>query len=52
MNERAKEAVRADPVIDRSTGISATGRLIVLAFGVVGLAIGFALILIRNRSRV
>ncbi|MCB1485995.1 MAG: PAS domain-containing protein, partial [Bauldia sp.] len=44
MNERAKEAVRADPVIDRSSGITAAGRLVVLAFGLVGLAIGFALI--------
>ncbi len=44
MNERAKDTVRADPVIDRSGGITGAGRLIILAFGLVGIAIGFALV--------
>ncbi len=44
MNERAKDTVRADPVIDRSGGITGAGRLIILACGLVGIAIGFALV--------
>ncbi len=44
MNERTKDTVRPDPVIDRSGGINAAGRLTILAFGIVGLAVGFALI--------
>ena len=51
MNERAKEAVRADPVIDRSSGITAAGRLVVLAFGLVGLAIGWTAVGLAAVSR-
>jgi len=43
MNERAPDTVR-DPVIDRSAGITGAGRLIILAFGLAGVAIGFALV--------
>ena len=44
MNERATDSVRADPVIDRSGGITPAGRLIILAFALAGVAVGFALV--------
>ena len=44
MNERVDDAVRLDPAIDRPDRISGAGRLIILAFGLVGVAIGFVLV--------
>ena len=42
MSDHATPSVRADPLVDRSGRINGTGRLIVLACGLVGVAIGFA----------
>jgi two-component system cell cycle sensor histidine kinase/response regulator CckA len=44
MNERVDEAPRLDLASDRPDRISGAGRLIILAFGLVGVAIGFVLI--------
>ena len=44
MSDRANQSVRVEPVIDRTERISGVGRLIVLAFGLVGISIGFLLI--------
>src|SRR3972149_7354868 len=44
MSDRANQLLRTGPVTDRSERISGIGRLIVLAFGLVGVSIGFALI--------
>ena len=44
MTDRATTPARVEPVIDRTERISGIGRLIVLAFGLVGVTIGFALI--------
>ncbi len=44
MNDRVDDAARLDPVNDRPDRISGAGRLIILAFGLVGVAIGFALV--------
>ena len=44
MSDRATQPVRPEPLIDRPGGrITGTGRLIVLAFGLVGVSIGFTL---------
>jgi two-component system cell cycle sensor histidine kinase/response regulator CckA len=44
MSDRANPSPRIEPVIDRTERIGGAGRLIVLAFGLVGVSIGFALI--------
>ena len=44
MNDRVDDAARLDPAIDRPDRISGAGRLIILAFGLVGVAIGFVLV--------
>ena len=44
MSDRANPSLRAGPVADRSERISGVGRLIVVSFALVGVAIGFALI--------
>jgi two-component system cell cycle sensor histidine kinase/response regulator CckA len=43
MTERGKSPVPVDPIIDRSERLTGVGRLIVLAFGLVGAAVAFAL---------
>ncbi|MBN8994686.1 MAG: PAS domain-containing protein [Rhizobiales bacterium] len=49
MIDRAHEEVRAAPAVDNSGRLTGAGRLVVLAFGLVGVAIGFA-ILQRDRA--
>ena len=44
MNRRMDDALRLEPVGDRPDRISGVGRLIILAFGLVGVAIGFVLV--------
>jgi len=44
MNEQVDEAPRLDLASDRPDRISGAGRLIILAFGLVGVAIGFVLV--------
>src|SRR5215207_9267760 len=44
MNDRVDEAPRLDPARDRPDRIGGAGRLIILAFGLVGVAIGFILV--------
>ena len=44
MNGRMDDAVRLEPVDDRPDRISGAGRLIIVAFGLVGAAIGFVLV--------
>ncbi len=44
MIDRAQEITRAAPAVDNSGRLTGAGRLIVLAFGLVGVAVGFALI--------
>ena len=44
MIDRAHEEVRAAPAVDNSARLTGAGRLVVLAFGLVGVAIGFAII--------
>ena len=51
MSDHATPTVRADPLVDRSGRISGTGRLIVLAFGLVGVAIGFAFLSSRTQAQ-
>ena len=43
MSDRATQPVRAEPLVDRPDRITGTGRLIVLAFGLVGVSIGLTL---------
>ena len=43
MSDRATQPVRPEPLIDRPGRITGTGRLIVLAFGLVGVSIGLML---------
>ena len=40
MTDRANHPVRIEPAVDRSDRISGVGRLIILAFGLVGVSIG------------
>jgi two-component system cell cycle sensor histidine kinase/response regulator CckA len=44
MIDRAHEGTRAAPAVDNSGRLTGAGRLIVLAFGLVGVAVGFAII--------
>ncbi len=44
MSDRATHTVRPEPLVDRPGRITGTGRLIVLAFGLVGVSIGLTLI--------
>ena len=44
MSERATQPASIEPLVDRSQRIGGVGRLIVLAFGLVGISIGFALV--------
>jgi two-component system cell cycle sensor histidine kinase/response regulator CckA len=44
MIDRVHDSARVQPAIDHSGRMSAAGRLIVLAFGLVGVVVGFALI--------
>ncbi len=44
MTDRANPSLRTAPVADRSERIGAVGRLIIISFALVGVAIGFALI--------
>ena len=44
MSDRATSTGSAEPAIDRTAGLTGVGRLIVLAFGLVGVSIGFTLI--------
>jgi two-component system cell cycle sensor histidine kinase/response regulator CckA len=44
MIDRAHDGIRAAPAVDNSGRLTGAGRLIVLAFGLVGVAIGFAII--------
>jgi len=44
MIDRAHEEVRAAPAVDNSGRLTGAGRLVVLAFGLVGVAVGFAII--------
>ena len=43
MSDRATHRVRPEPLIDRPGRITGTGRLIILAFGLVGVSIGLTL---------
>ncbi len=43
MSDRATQPVRAEPLVDRANRISGTGRLVILAFGLVGVSIGLTL---------
>ncbi len=43
MSDRAPQPGRAEPLVDRSNRITGTGRLIILAFGLVGVSIGLTL---------
>jgi len=49
MIERGRQAMPEGPAVDRSGRITGAGRLIVVAFALVGVAIGFALVE-RDRS--
>jgi two-component system cell cycle sensor histidine kinase/response regulator CckA len=44
MSDRATPSVRTEPVIDRGAAVSGLGRLIILAFALVGVSVGFSLI--------
>ena len=44
MDERPESSVRTSPGVDRAGRITGFGRLIILAFGLAGVAIGFALV--------
>jgi two-component system cell cycle sensor histidine kinase/response regulator CckA len=44
MSDRANQPLGPEPAVDRSERISGAGRLIILAFGLVGIAFGFAMI--------
>ncbi len=48
MSERGKAPGPADPIIDRTARLTGVGRLIVLACGLVGAAIAFALMKPEN----
>jgi two-component system cell cycle sensor histidine kinase/response regulator CckA len=48
MTERGKATAPADPIIDRTARLTGVGRLIVLACGLVGAAIAFALMKPEN----
>ena len=48
MSERGKAPAPADPIIDRTARLTGVGRLIVLACGLVGAAIAFALMKPEN----
>ena len=43
MSDRATQPARVEPLIDRPNRITGTGRLIILAFGLVGISIGLTL---------
>ena len=49
MSDRSRQTMPAGPIIDRSGRITGAGRLIVVAFALVGAAVGFALVE-RDRS--
>jgi len=44
MSERAGESVPLDPIVDRSERLTGVGRLLVLACGLIGAALAFAVI--------
>jgi two-component system cell cycle sensor histidine kinase/response regulator CckA len=44
MSDRATSSARTEPVIDRTARMTGVGRLIVLAFALVGVSVGFTLI--------